>query len=142
MNRKLVGILGIFAAIIPMAAIFTSIVLSPWFTWTGSWLSDLGGATNPAAPIFNIGLVIGGILGMLFTYGLWELKMFKGDQGDFGLAFLLLSSIFLFFVGFFPVDAGMPHTLASLLFFIFSIPTLILLGNVIRKSVGPGERMR
>jgi hypothetical membrane protein len=137
MKPKTVGIIGILGSVIPIAAIFTAILLSPWFSWTHSWLSDLGGSDKPVAPIMNYGLIIGGVLGMAFALGLWKLGIFKGDESDFGIATLFLSSFFLCFVGLLPVDVGMPHTIASFLFFVLAILTLILLGRVIIRS---GER--
>ncbi|UCD03093.1 MAG: DUF998 domain-containing protein [Candidatus Aenigmatarchaeota archaeon] len=134
MNPIHTGIIGILAAVIPLVAIFTAISISPWFTWTDSWLSDLGGSTRASAPIMNSGLMIGALAGIIFAYGLWKNRIFRGDEGEFGLSTLFLSSFFLFFVGFLPVDFGMPHTLASFLFFLFSILTLIILGKVILRS--------
>jgi hypothetical membrane protein len=137
MNPKYTGIIGILGAVIPLIAIFTAISMSPWFTWNYSWLSDLGYSTRASAPVLNAGLILGGILGALFAVGLWKNRVFRGDEGELGVSTLFLSSFFLFFVGFLPSNFGMPHTLASFLFFMLSIITLIVLGKVLLRS---GER--
>ncbi|RLG72060.1 MAG: hypothetical protein DRO08_03810, partial [Thermoprotei archaeon] len=54
---------GITGLLIPYVCTFTSIALSPWFSWSKNALSDLGRSMESnVAPIFNLGLVIGGIL--------------------------------------------------------------------------------
>ncbi len=133
-SPKVAGICGIIAAVVSLSSIFIAISVSPWFTWTGSWLSDLGRTIFPSAVIFNNGLITAGILGVIFSIGIRRLKAFSGEQAEWGLAMLFLATLSLSFVGFYPVEAGMLHTLASFLFFVFSIFTLILMGNVLRKS--------
>jgi hypothetical membrane protein len=133
-SLRLAGICGMTAAVVPLASIFIAIGISPWFTWTGSWLSDLGRSTVPSASVFNNGLMAAGALGVIFSLGVRKAKEFGRVESDMGLATLLLTTIFLFMVGLFPVDADMPHTLASFLFFVFSIVTLLVLGNVLWKS--------
>ena len=128
-SLKIAGICGIIAAVVSLASIFIAIGMSPWFTWTGSWLSDLGRTALPSAVIFNNGLTISGILGMIFSVGIRSVKTFKGDQAEWGLIMLFLTTLSLCFVGVYPVEAGMSHTLASFLFFVFSILSLILMGN-------------
>ncbi len=131
---NIAAICGIIAAVVSLSSIFIAISLSPWFTWTGSWLSDLGRTTLPSAPIFNNGLIMGGALGVVFSLGIRKSGIFSGEESEYGLATLFLTTFFLCFVGIFPVDAGMPHTLASFLFFVFSTITLVLIGNVMRKT--------
>ena len=82
----------------------------------------------------GVGLMIGGALGMLFSVGIRKAAVFSGENSELGLATLFLSTLFLCFVGLFPVETGMIHTLASFLFFVLSIISLILLGKVLRKS--------
>jgi hypothetical membrane protein len=129
------GLSGIMAAIISLSSILIAIGMSPWFTWTGSWLSDLGRTTQPSATVFNNGLILGGMLGVLFSIGMRRAGIFRGEESEMGLATLFLATLFLAFVGLFPVDAGAIHTTASLLFFVFTIVSLILLGNVLRKTL-------
>jgi hypothetical membrane protein len=68
---------GIITPIFAITSISVAIILSPWFSWTYNALSDLG--ISPVAPIFNVGLIVTGILLGVFTIALirveWQKKL-------------------------------------------------------------------
>ena len=65
---------GILASIVVLSSVLIAISRSPSFSWTANMLSDLGDSSkaasgNGAASIFNSGLIVGGILMMVFAAG-------------------------------------------------------------------------
>lgn len=58
---------GIGAIIALYGGIFMAISRAPWFSWTENALSDLGNLRYEAAPIFNIGLLVAGLLLILYS---------------------------------------------------------------------------
>jgi len=125
MKRPLVPAIGLLSAFIPMAGILISISMSPWFTWTGSFLSDLGRSGVPAE-IFNGSLVAGGLLGTLFAYAIMREKFYRSRHG---MAAFMLATLSLILVGAFPVQTDTPHTAAAVAFFLLSTASLLLIGT-------------
>lgn len=73
---KISVLFGVFAPIIAFSCIALAIYHSPWFTWTGNWLSDLGGMSGEtpiwtahgiASVFFNFGLIMAGVMGVVFA---------------------------------------------------------------------------
>jgi len=61
--RKLMLVIPIASVVTPLLCIAIAVALSPWFNIVSNALSDLGHATrSSAAPIFNFGLSLGGVL--------------------------------------------------------------------------------
>ena len=139
---KLAGFCGILSPIIAFTCIGFAIFYSPWFSWTENWLSDLGGmvgekpiwaARGVASIIFNIGLILAGIFGMMFTFGFIKSGILTTNVGRLGASFLILCTCALCAIGIFPETTGSPHTVASVIFF-FSVPlSLLFIGITIKK---------
>ncbi|MFC6732867.1 hypothetical protein [Haladaptatus sp. DYSN1] len=73
MNTHRAGALsGILAPGITLGAILLATLLSPTFTWTGSALSNLGGAGERTAWLFNGGLMVGSLVA-LFSVGVFPI---------------------------------------------------------------------
>jgi hypothetical membrane protein len=90
---KLGGICGIIAPLIALACIGISAGLTTWFSWTDNYLSELAGPANSrniAFTIFNIGLIIAGLLGMFFGWALWESRMLRKNLGKLAVVLLVL----------------------------------------------------
>jgi len=116
---KMAGFFGIAAPILGFMMIFLAIRLSPWFSWTGNALSDLG-VSGLGAIIFNNGLLMTGSFMMVFFLGFFELS--EGSQlGRLGSGIFLMCAILLCAIGFFPETAGAIHQHVSVAFFV-SIP--------------------
>jgi len=134
--QKIAGLCGI---ICPLAALsFIALAIShslSWFRWTENALSDLAGtqATATAAAIFNSGLIIGAILGIIFTAGLMQVLR-KHILGFMGTFILLLADISLFAIGVFPETAGRVHTYVSVAFFMLFPISLFFIGASIVKE--------
>ena len=116
--RKFPGALGVFGPLVALVSIAIAILLSlSWFTWEGNALSDLGNYNNgiPAAIIFNVGLVLTGILLLVFTY------CFSRSVTDLptkiGLTPFFIALIFLIAIGVFSENAGRIHFYVSVGFF-------------------------
>jgi len=130
---KKAWICGLLAPIIAYTAIFIAIANAPWFTWYANALSDLG-AHAGSDYIFNTGLMIAGILLLLFSIGLF--LHFQDLLSKVGAIFLVLDSIALFAIGFFPETAGIIHFYVSVMFFVmFPLGYLIIsVAFLLKKS--------
>jgi len=61
-------LLGLAPLVTLYSSIAIAILISPWFNWVDNALSDLGHATRSgAAPVFNFGLVLTGVLIIIFS---------------------------------------------------------------------------
>ena len=57
---------GVLAVVVSLGAISLSLMLAPWFAWPTNALSDLGVSDPPERLVFNYGLLLTGVLGLLF----------------------------------------------------------------------------
>jgi hypothetical membrane protein len=117
-SREFPGILGIIGPLIALTAIVVAIVLSlSWFTWDGNALSDLGNYNNglPAAIIFNVGLVLTGILLLIFIYCFS--RTITDLPTKIGLIPFFIALCFLIGIGVFSENAGDIHFVVSVGFF-------------------------
>jgi hypothetical membrane protein len=131
------GLYGMLAPIIALSCIGISIALSPWFSWTENWLSDLGGypggepvwsSQGASSVIFNLGLVVAGILGMVFAIGVMASGMMTTGSGRMGARFLLLDSVALIGVGVFPLTIIALHEIFAVTFFLLALVSFLLIG--------------
>lgn len=67
MNRhQLSTFAGVLAVVVSVGSILTAVLFAPWFSWQTNTLSDLGVADAPERHLFNYGLLLTGLLGLLF----------------------------------------------------------------------------
>ncbi len=95
--------------------IFLAISRNSWFVFTENAFSDLG---NPAANdpwIFNYGMMLNGLLVLL--YGLYLVYVSFNKRGSVGGAFMMITGVFLILIGCFP-EGTRHHTFVSYWFFI------------------------
>jgi len=123
---RLAGFLGVAAPILNFALIFLAIRASPWFSWTGNALSDLG-VSGIGSFIFNSGLVVTGVLMFVFSLGLLEVAGGSG-VGRLGSVLFLAAALFLCAIGVFPETAGRIHYYVSVAFFVILPVALFALG--------------
>lgn len=127
---------GVVGPLIAISLILVAVSRSPWFSWTGNYLSDLGINSNVAV-LFNSGLIIGGALTVIFAIGLR--RTLPGlTRGGLGAIAIVLGSAALCGVGIFPETTGAVHRSFALLFFILSIMALVLIGSAMMRQ--PSER--
>ena len=67
--RKIAGACGIASQLVALTALLVTASSSPWFSWTESHLSAFG-VEGTAAKLFNYGLVLTGVLSLIFAIGL------------------------------------------------------------------------
>ena len=115
---------GILTSIVVLSSVLIAISQSPWFGWTANALSDLG--VSGAASIFNSGLIVGGILMMVFAAGL--LVVSGGALERAGAALLFIGAIALSCIGVFTESAGDIHTYVAVAFFGISAISFFLIG--------------
>lgn len=135
------GLFGIISPILTFILISLAIShAASWFSWTGNALSDLG-VHEESAVLFNSGLTAGGILNMVFAFGV--MSSYKNQMiGRCGAFFLLVTGIFLASIGIFPeTSPNNIHYIASVAFFAaFPMSLLIqsaaLLSTHSRRKLG------
>lgn len=111
------GLLGVFGPFIALVGIIIAIALSPWFTWDGNALSDLGryATAIPAAVVFNTGLVTTGVIMLYFLF--WFIRRFGDRITKFGMIPLGVALVFLILIGILSEDFGYSHFVVSVGFF-------------------------
>jgi len=119
---KAAAMLAVVAPMVAFASIFTAIMLSPWFSWTGNALSDLG--VGGASTTFNLGLIASGLMLIPLPIALYTVS--EGGLGRLSAILLLLSAILLSSIGFFPESCGRLHYYVSAAFFL-TLPLTIYL---------------
>lgn len=142
---QIAGLCGLLSAIILFISLSMSISLAPWFSWTGNWLSDLGGslgqtplwaARGISSVFFNSGLIIAGLIGILFSIALRKSWLFRTSLGNASTLLLSVNMVALCGIGLFPVPLGKLHVVSSLTFFC-SIPVfLFLISFEVRRLFG------
>lgn len=139
MNRatklKIAGLCGVAGPLIAFSMILLAISSSPWFSWTVNALSDLG-ARGVAAPLFNSGLIICGVLILLFATGLGKILpgRFLSRAGVLGV---VLSAIALIGIGVFPEPHAL-HLPLSVAFFTLLPISMLIIGCAM--ALEPPER--
>ncbi|MHA1713448.1 MAG: DUF998 domain-containing protein, partial [Candidatus Ranarchaeia archaeon] len=102
-----------------IGGIFGGVMLSPWFTWTGNALSDIGVYERGlyAATVFNSGLIIGGVMTILLSIRFYN--MYSDHWGSWlGVRTLTFAGGALTTIGLFTETSPPYHFIASVLFFV------------------------
>jgi len=122
MHRK-IGWLAIIGPIIALGSIAISIMLSPWFTWRNNAISDLG--VHPVAPIFNISLIVCGI--MCSVFALSAMMRFRNWLARAGMAVMFQACVALVGIGVFTEDYSPHHFYFSVAFFVLLLLAALIL---------------
>ncbi len=119
MERRLAieALCGIFAPIIAFICILSAIASWSAFSWTNNALSDLGVQPGVTAPIFNSGLVLTGLLSIVFSLGLLRL-LDNRLSGKIGVAVFAAACVALVCIGIFNESFSPTHFLVSVAFFL------------------------
>jgi hypothetical membrane protein len=146
-HLKLAVLCAFLSSIIAFTCIGVAIYLSPWFSFTTSLLSDLGSSAGEkslwsskgvVSIVFNFGLAIAGIIGMVFAVSVRPVQLINNRFGRFGMIFLLLDMFALSAIGIFPGTTGQMHLVASLSFF-FLVPLSMLFIGVAARGSAQGS---
>jgi len=113
MSRRNSLIVGVTSFLLPLLLLAISILLSPWFRWEANALSDLGHATGSrAAWIYNLGLVTGGILLIIYSLN------YSSRNFPITSKVMVLTGYSLVLVGTFDEVYRGLHYIVSVLFFL------------------------
>ena len=106
-------LLGCLAPIICLLCIAVAILLSPWFDWVTNALSDLGNYGNGLIPaiVFNIGLVLTGILELYFIQ--WFTRRLSRIIAKLAMAPFAVASVFLILIGIMSENTGDIHFIVT-----------------------------
>jgi len=124
---KISGISGILAPIIAFTLILLAISYSPSFSWTENALSDLGVQEGLTAFLFNNGLIITGVLAILFDTGLFTFLPENLSSRLSALVFVF-DAFALTAIGVFPENVKPIHFYASITFFTLLPTSMFFLG--------------
>ena len=125
---QLAGICGVLIPIVVFFSIGAALSESPWFSWTQHALSDLG-VEGISAFFFNNGIILAGLLLLIFAYGLS--KKLTRKTGAYSL---VISSLALVGVGLFPMTIFALHFALSVMFFVFLVLALFIIGLTIKNN--------
>ena len=126
-SERTAGMCGLLAPLVAFICIGAAVLLSPWFSWTNNYLSDLGGypgmeptyaARGLSSILFNFGLITAGILGIILGLGIRKIDFMDSIPGQAGTWFFILDAVFLVCMGAYPETTGEPHTFFSIAFFV------------------------
>lgn len=124
---RLAGLCAALAPLLSFGLMFYAITLSPWFSWQGHALSDLGVPGRSSAPLFNASLILGAALNIPL---LLALRQWLGPRqpGPAGVAVALLGTVAMGLVGVFPASVMVPHALSAMTYFLLLPAGYILIG--------------
>jgi hypothetical membrane protein len=133
------GACAVAAVVVGLGGVFAGVAISPWFTWTGNALSDLGDHSRSSAALFNGGLILAGALYLEFVWALWGEGMPARPRIRVGLVMLALGSAFLMGVGIVPVgvDAHFPISVG----YFFSYPPGVIVLGMAARDLHPRMRV-
>jgi hypothetical membrane protein len=123
---KAAAIAGFVAPSLVFSFILVAIASWSQFNWINNALSDLGVVSGITATIFNIGLIVGGLIFLIFAAGLFK---FVGVHwiGKVGVVIFGLACIMLILIGVFNESFSPTHYLVSVgLFTLMPISMLVL----------------
>ncbi len=108
---------GFALPIIAFGAITAAILSWNQFSWTQNALSDLGVVPGVTAAVFNSGLFIAGVLGLLFSV-LGLFSYFRDTKvGKVGALVFGVATVWLIAIGIFNENFRPTHFIVSVLFF-------------------------
>lgn len=128
---RIAGISGIIASTLPLIMIFASTMLEKSFSWNKNALSDIG--VSQTAWLFNIALIIGGLLNLLFAFGLRN-YLGKIRWLKIGVSLLIVSSISLALVGVFTENYSIIHALVALGYLLLAPVAIICIGQEVKSQ--------
>ncbi|MFC5365801.1 DUF998 domain-containing protein [Salinirubrum litoreum] len=153
---RLARLSGTVAPVVSLGCILLATLLAPWFSWTDDALSELGvTATSAVAPLFNYGLVVGGLLAVPYGLALWADTASRSSSPDRGLldglagrlvaVLFTASALSMALIGVFPIPARLslggttvePHFSVAVGFYLGLTATLAVDGlRRVRQAAG------
>ncbi|NJE08168.1 DUF998 domain-containing protein [Thermococcus sp. M39] len=118
---------GIALSVLFVIVLTIAISLNPWFSFYKNALSDLGSLKVPTKYIFNCGLILMGLSGIVFS--LAAVKYFDSAV----MHILTIAMIFLIAVGVFPEEYGKIHSIPAILFYLLSLAGIFYAGILFKE---------
>jgi hypothetical membrane protein len=139
--------LGYAGPIASVGAVFLATLLDPKFSWRSRSLSSIGEATGQslfalgsvdqlAFDVFNLGLVLAGVLGIPFLTLLWADSENRTERVGLGLAAVTLLGSIGVAVAFLDGPFAAFHFLAAMCFFFGMTITMWTYGTGLAKRTG------
>ncbi len=124
---KIGAIAGIATPVLAFSCILGAIATYPQFSWTDNALSDLGVVWGTTASLFNIGLSVSGVMGIIFA--LLGLYIYMGGHrlGRIGAGFFAAATVALLCIGIFNESIRPIHYIVSVAFFSLAPIALFIL---------------
>jgi hypothetical membrane protein len=123
---KTAALSGIITPIMAFSCIALAIAYYPPFSWTDKALSDLGVVEGVTSIVFNGGLIVSGILALIFAVGVYN-YLSGSNLGKAGSLIFVLDTLALMLIGVFPENIEPTHYYVSVMFFmLFPIAMLVL----------------
>ncbi len=116
--------LGLASPIVAFLFIITAILTHPWFSFWQNALSDLGNPKENWNWIFNCGLIIAGVLGLLFAADLFG--RVNGAE-RVAAAVFAVATLLLAMIGLFPEGSAL-HFPSAVLFYLLSAVAITICG--------------
>ncbi len=127
LTKKIGAAAGVAAPILAFTSILSSIATYPAFSWTNNALSDLGIISGITGPLFNFGLCVTGVLGLVFAILGLYVYFDKGWVGKLGSTFFAAATISLILIGIFNEHFSPTHYIVSVGFFSLAPIALFIL---------------
>ena len=127
MLQNMAGISGLLSQVVAIGTLAVVLARSPWFRWLEQNLSVLG-VEGSARVLFNVGIGVAGILGIVFAIGLGRSSVASGTVGWVGIISLALGSAALAIIGLVPRTTELPHNIATVAFFVLIALAVCLVG--------------
>jgi hypothetical membrane protein len=118
--------LGVVSWISGWLVILASIQRNPWFVFTEHAFSDLGGPMATDAWLFSKGMILTGL--MIVLYSVYLVHTSFNKPTTVGAAFLTTTGVFLTLIGVFP-SGTKPHFFVSVWFFTMSVLSILAWGT-------------
>lgn len=128
---QLTGAFGILGSTLPLGLVLLATFLSTWFSWNVNALSELG--VGDQAALFNSAVLLGGVLSLLFDFGLHK-YLGREKVIRVGVVSLMLSSVSLALIGIFTIKYLVPHGIVALSFFVLAPVGFLLIGTGTRDG--------
>jgi len=122
---KAAGIAGIATPFTAFSCILAAIALWPHFNWTSNALSDLGVQWGLTATLFDGGLVVSGLLCMVFALGLWFFSSTK-LLGKLATCLFFLACVAIVAIGVFNETFSPTHYVVSVMLFVMMPVSLLV----------------
>ena len=131
---------GAFAAVVTIGCTLLATLVSPSFAWQENALSNLGvtatdAGTTVTVVLFNGGLILGGVLGLVFTWLLYRTA--TGRLSRFVAVSLSLTLVLMALVGVFPQGTAPHFPVASGFYLMITISLWV--DALAWRSAGNGE---